>query len=294
MQVDAIPTRLSPAEADLTLVVNLDDPSLADAELRGRLMGPRSAYAETVEVAYALRPLPREGERVRAQVLIPEPCFWSPEKPLLYQGPVERWQSAERKEQTTLVLGLKEVTLRTKGLRLNGQPYTFKGVQCRRLDEATASEYRAAGVNLLVVPVTAEAFPVWTAADRFGFFVIGVIDPEDDALLWRAAEELPPHPSCFGWLLPHELIARPQHWHNAMLLLHGKRNVFVGVRVEALPVGVLPGHVTFLAADAGLLPDLDGVNVPKLAYAPRGGEATPAPPLQTPLLGWVHRTLPGS
>src|SRR5436305_13869978 len=70
MQIEVTTTRLTPAEAELSLAAAPDGPVATDLELRGRLMGPRSAYAETVEVAYNLRPRPTEGDLVRARVLI--------------------------------------------------------------------------------------------------------------------------------------------------------------------------------------------------------------------------------
>ena len=56
-----------------------------DAEVRGRLMGPRCPGISTVEIAYHLRRL----EPSVYQVLIPEPTLWTPERPYVYEGPVE-------------------------------------------------------------------------------------------------------------------------------------------------------------------------------------------------------------
>src|SRR5262249_18790282 len=63
-------------------------------EIRGRLMGPRCAYSSTVEVAYPIRMVKHEYGKedhpyVSTQVIIPEPCFWEPETPFLYQGIIE-------------------------------------------------------------------------------------------------------------------------------------------------------------------------------------------------------------
>src|SRR5436309_1982537 len=96
-------TRYDPTEAELTVTYAPDDPAAVapGAELRGKFEGPSSAYAETVEVAYALRPLPREEDVLRARVIIPEPCFWSPAAPLLYRGTVELWQGGAARERAT-------------------------------------------------------------------------------------------------------------------------------------------------------------------------------------------------
>src|SRR5262249_10296749 len=85
---------LDPAEAEVrvTVVPEEADPR---CEVRGRLMGPRCAYASTVEVAYPLRPLARgaaETSGLTMRAVIPEASLWEPACPFLYQGPVELWR----------------------------------------------------------------------------------------------------------------------------------------------------------------------------------------------------------
>jgi hypothetical protein len=74
--------QLDPTVAELRVeFVNLP----ADVEVRGRLMGPRCLGMSTVEVAYPLRPC-KPGVY---SVLIPEPIFWTAERPCIYEGPAE-------------------------------------------------------------------------------------------------------------------------------------------------------------------------------------------------------------
>src|SRR5205809_747502 len=75
-------------------------------QVKGRLMGPRSPYSSTVEIAYPLRELART-EHILLRVLIPEPNFWEPKSPLLYEGPLELWQDGERVEQIWLRHGIR-------------------------------------------------------------------------------------------------------------------------------------------------------------------------------------------
>ncbi len=74
--------RLDPTLAELHIVFT-DLP--ADVEVRGRLMGPLCPGVSTIEVAYHLHPFAPRIYRV----LIPEPVFWSAERPNVYEGPVE-------------------------------------------------------------------------------------------------------------------------------------------------------------------------------------------------------------
>src|SRR5262245_30523017 len=94
-----------PAGAELRVMVRPERVTPATA-VKGRLMGPRSPYAGTVEIAYPLRDLART-DHFLLRVLIPEPNFWHPKSPLLYEGPLELWEGDERCEQITLRHGIR-------------------------------------------------------------------------------------------------------------------------------------------------------------------------------------------
>lgn len=273
MQVDVIQIRLTPAEAELAFVaVPAEGGPTGDLELHGRLVGPRNAYAETIEVAYPLKPLPREGELLRARAIMPDPCFWSPAQPLWYEGQFELRRGGGKIAERRLPICLRELRLHPrKGLRLNGAGLRLDGRQRRRLDEAEAAALHGEGVNLLVAPLAEPALPLWELGVRHGFFVLGEVDPEDEPLLWEASEKLSRSPAAFGWLLPQTLIRQPQRWHNAVSLLHGQRtDLLVGVKVEETPLGALPGHVAFAAGRPELLEEIQGAGLPGLALLRRG------------------------
>jgi Glycosyl hydrolases family 2 len=289
--LEIVVTYFDPAEAEIVLTHAPEDltASAAGLELRGTLTGPRNVYAETAGAVHTLERLARREDVTRSRVHIPKPAFWSPEAPCVYEGTVDLWRDGVRVDQQDVAYGIKDLVLDRKGLRLNGEPLTLLGFPVKgALTPDTAERLRAAGGNLLLVPLCAETLPVWSAADRLGFFVLGEVDPADDALLWKAHDDLCQHISCLGWLLPQAATRQPQHWHNAMTLLHGRRrDVFVGVRVDELPLGALPGHVDFLAAGADLLEELASLQVPKLALTRRPDRFD-----SRAVLGLVSRVLP--
>ncbi len=268
-----------PAEAELALTWLPDevDPErardLAELELRGRLTGPRQPFRETIQVAYPVRPLPPSGDVVRARVVIPDPLMWTPEEPYLYSGPIEVWQAGQLVRAADVAVGLRTVALHLrKGLRVNGSVATLPGLVAPRGDAESARRPRA---------------------DRLGFFVLGETDPEDEPMMWHAAEDLGRHASCLGWVLPQALVPQPQRWHQAVSLLQASRpGQFIGLRVAELPLGVAPGHVSFLVGDAEVLDQLPAEGLPQWPILPRGESSWPTPEGLL-RLGTIQRRLEG-
>jgi len=166
-------------------------------EIRGRLMGPRCAFASTIEVAYHLRPLPRQDDptRITLRAVIPESSFWEPQSPHLYAGPVELWQDGQRCQVMQRRHGLRQVALGPRGLRLNGNLLQLRGRQVTTLDDDSALALRESGYNLVVAPASDESRQVWEIADRIGLFVLGLRKGES-----ALTRELRAHPSYLGWL----------------------------------------------------------------------------------------------
>jgi hypothetical protein len=287
--LDVLTTRFDPAEAEVSITVAPQHPA-ENLSLRGRLMGPRSPHVETIEIAYYLQPAPSSADLLRVRVVIPEANLWSPQTPFLYEGPVELWSGEERVDQQQVVHGLRHAVLGRKGLRLNGHPFHIHGVTANTLADEVAQRLRNAGCNLLVAKVGLESASVWEKAERLGFLVLGQLEGTDDDLLWYAEDHLCRRTSAFGWLLPQSLTREPQLWHNAMLHLQaGRRDVLFGVKLEDLPLGVLPGHVSFVACEEGFLPELRELTIPRLILGQRGD--TSEPERSPRIIGKVFRDL---
>ncbi|MFO0850230.1 MAG: hypothetical protein U0871_16985 [Gemmataceae bacterium] len=80
-RVTVEPTKVTPAEAVVTVRVEADGP------VRGRLVGPYLSGVTTVAVAYPLRPL--SDDPLTLTAVIPEPNLWTPDAPFHYTGTVE-------------------------------------------------------------------------------------------------------------------------------------------------------------------------------------------------------------
>jgi hypothetical protein len=195
---------LIPAEAEVRISVVPEHHS-ATAELRGRLMGPRCAYASTVEVAYPLRPLPLGPAppvpaALGARVVIPEASLWEPESPFLYRGPVALWQDGRRCDQVTICHGLRSFQLGPRGLRVNGRLVALRGRQVTACSDEEARALRRDCCNLLLAPVTAETPPLWERGDRLGLLLLGRVT-DDSEPTRRHLAALARHACCLGWVL---------------------------------------------------------------------------------------------
>src|SRR5437763_829243 len=162
--IGASNVRLDPAEAEVWISI-YPERLTSDTQGRGRLVGPRCAYATTVEVAYPLREHSREYKTTgqpsldldempsfRLRAIIPEPSLWDPESPFLYQAVLELWQDGQRCDQVRLTYELRTLNLGPRGLRCNGRPLSLRGVALGGCSEAEVRSLHQAGYNTLLVP----------------------------------------------------------------------------------------------------------------------------------------------
>lgn len=196
---------LDPVSAEVWVTVT-PERLTPTTEVRGRFMGPSSPYASTVEVAYPLAPLRRPEHAVpgalRFRVVIPEASLWSPQAPYLYAGVIDLWQDGQRCDRVRLNHGLRQVAIGPHGLRVNGRPLTLKGRvwDARFPDQAPALHQD--GYNALLAPLRPEAAGAWDAGDRYGFLVLGRLEPE--GLTAPLLHTLSGRPCCFGWIVGPE------------------------------------------------------------------------------------------
>jgi hypothetical protein len=268
---------LNPAEAELWVTVDAEGLS-PEAEVRGRLLGPRCRYSTTVEVAYPLRPLPAAvsaGPGRTCRVIIPEPSFWDPESPFYYRGPVEVWLGNDKVAEAALRVGLRHIALSARGLRWNGQPLEVRGANCSELSDETALRLRAEGKNALLVPVSGETAAVWDAADEFGFVVLGLVPAEESAR--QRVADLGGHPCCLGWVLPEESLG--ESWPADLARrVHGTGQL-VGCRLTRPAAPAELSGVQFVLSEEPLKPDGGPAQIPTILWPTAGGQTTSPDPL---------------
>ncbi|HMP16697.1 MAG TPA: hypothetical protein PKD72_06730 [Gemmatales bacterium] len=273
----------NPAHAEIRLVyAGLE--SFDSSVWKCTVVGPYCHERQTIAVAYAASSPTEQGWIVH----IPEPCLWSAATPFLYEVKVQK-----RGEQYHHRWGIRALTVQRKRFLENQEPMAIRAVRVLKgFDETLAGQLRRAGVNSLMMPLSELLGENAQLADRYGFHVLYEINPEEDELLWKAESTLPLHISTMGYLLPQATMQQPQLWHNAMLHLHRqRRDIFIGIPVDTLPLSVVQGHVEFLVAPSSQMEELAVVKMPVIASVRRFDVL--AEELPTNWAGRVSRVLPG-
>jgi hypothetical protein len=264
VRVEVRTRSLDPAAAELWVAVDPEQVT-PTTDVRGRWSGPRSAYASTVEVAYPLRPFRQQPEGLPGlprRLVIPDPSFWEPESPFLYQGQVELWEQDQLADRRTLTRGLRTVSLGLQGMRVNGKPFSLRAVRSQ-LGEQEASTLRAAGINTVLVPVQGDTLHVWETADRLGFFVLGIIPTEDALALVSAVRE---QPSLLGCVVSENIWRDPARRSIVAAWLRDQPGVILGAQVREHDCDPDLEGLRFLMSDESPLDGVTNGPLPTLAW----------------------------
>jgi hypothetical protein len=278
---------LNPVEAEVWVQVFLDR-TTESTKIRGRLAGPTCDYASTVVVSYPLRPHVTnapEPSRLSKRVVIPEPSWWEPVSPFLYQGSVELWEDEQLCEQVEIRHGFRVLRRQAAGFSFNGRPLTVRGVRHRGQTRAELLQLREAGINTIVAAKGDEEAILWDMTDRLGFLVIGKASANGQG--FERERSLSQHISCFGWLLDPETQAGPRgNDGDARLKTYG----LCGIALQR--PGQLPHKgIDFVLCDESLAKSLLPSGLPVItSVRTRWNEAlaAPAAALETRLAGWIY------
>ncbi|MFO0865964.1 MAG: hypothetical protein U0744_15160 [Gemmataceae bacterium] len=163
-------------------------------EMTGRLAGPKTRYASTIEIPFYLQKIPHPDAPAGGQrVLIPEPSLWSPQMPYLYEAKLDLGPLGKAK----FAWGFRRLAWTKDAFRVNGTLAELKAERRSQLTEVDALALREAGINVVVLPLIDAA--AWDIADRVGMFLIGEVSDRIDL-----ARSLRWHPSALGWILRAE------------------------------------------------------------------------------------------
>jgi hypothetical protein len=145
----------NPAEARVYAQAALEKShrdAMKNFQITGHLIGPQCEFAHTLPARIPF--LPRSSNQtLLAEAVVPDPCFWTPELPFLYQAvlQVSDNQTSARMEENKIV-GIRRLGIRGRELFFDGKRFVARGV------------YRNFGDRLPEFDELTFARETWTAA----------------------------------------------------------------------------------------------------------------------------------
>jgi hypothetical protein len=115
-------------------------------QLRGTLSGPHCQYADTLPTTYRFI---ERGPNL-AEALVPEPCYWTPQMPLLYDAVLELHDRGRVVARAERILGICRRGVRRRNLVLEGQSWVLRGVAADEVPHADLDEWHAAETAMCV------------------------------------------------------------------------------------------------------------------------------------------------
>ena len=155
----------------------------AGLRLTGSLVGPKCRYAQTLPAQFSF--VDRgAGPTLLAEALVPEPCFWTPEMPHLYQATLELRRGEQVIAKCTRDFGIRTLGIAGTSLNYDGKRWVLRGMRSDQLPSIELGELRACDAALLVDhPVE----PLCREASQLGVLLIAQLSTPDAGELARLA-----------------------------------------------------------------------------------------------------------
>ncbi len=146
--------------------------------LSGSVIGPYCRYNHTLPAKIPL--VDRgPGGGLLAQAIVPDPCFWSPELPMVYRAHIELQHSGRTVARAERLLGIKPLGVRGSQIVCEGKNLVLCAVRWQHLPPTPLSVWReqAAAIDI------DEPEDAWLEeASQAGVWVIARIQRLDDGL----------------------------------------------------------------------------------------------------------------
>jgi hypothetical protein len=125
-------------------------PAGDDWQLTGSLRGPSCSLSATLPATHPFAPL-APGDSLLARAVVPEPSFWTPEMPHVYQAEIKLMQGQREVASTSRPFGIRTLGCAGSKLIYGGKRWVLRGV---RFDEVPATTnwnaWREGNTSILV------------------------------------------------------------------------------------------------------------------------------------------------
>ncbi len=155
------------------------DGAASGLSLTGRVTGPECLYSRTLPSTIPLRDL-GPGPALLAEAIVPDPCFWSPEMPSLYEVFVELRRDGQVIETAVRPLSIRMFGCRGRNLFLNGRRWVCRGALLSEKLTGDLSEWRDTA-TAIIQPHPSDA--LCEASSRQGVFLVPFISGSPEAIV---------------------------------------------------------------------------------------------------------------
>jgi hypothetical protein len=141
-----------------------------DAKLHGTISGPSCLYAQTLPASFRFvdRSL---GDMLLAEAILPDPCFWTPGLPYLYQVDIQLRQGTNVLAEVSRHFGIRPLGTRGKNLVYAGKRWVLRGSAWWASPPTSLQEWHDAELAMIIAPPE-ENMAVETS--KVGVFVVMV------------------------------------------------------------------------------------------------------------------------
>lgn len=183
----------------------------AGCELAGRVVGPRCRWAETLPAASML--VPRPGRTVGdplanplvdpllAEAVVPDPCFWSDELPMLYTVEVELRRGGTAIAAAERSLGFRGVGRRGRSLFRQGRRWVPRGMSVASVSGDAVDDLADWREASAVMFVERPSDAICQRASEIGVWLIAAVDRGADAAVAELSR-IARHSAVFLAVLP--------------------------------------------------------------------------------------------
>lgn len=143
-------------------------PEMGEWSLTGQVRGPRCLHAQTLPVTSPLLDL-GPGPTLLARALVPDPSFWSPDLPAIYDVTVNLLRGGEIVATSRHEIGLRALGVRGKFLSLNGKRWILRGVSSESTTATLPRQWHESSAAYAASDSTAESL---AEAAQFGALTV--------------------------------------------------------------------------------------------------------------------------
>jgi hypothetical protein len=123
--------------------------------LTGRVVGPSCAYSSTLSATVPFTTkrsvgMPDDAAPLVAEAIVPDPCFWSPELPFLYQAEIELHCGRELLAAADRTFGIRPLGTHKRRIVWEGRPWVLRAADAREVPNRPVADWRVADLAMLV------------------------------------------------------------------------------------------------------------------------------------------------